>query len=37
MYITEMVSGDKTFQAILRFGLNNMNGCNVGITERRDL
>jgi hypothetical protein len=24
-------------QAMLRFGLRNLKGCNIGITERRDL
>jgi hypothetical protein len=25
------------FQSMLRFYLNNLNGCNVGITEGKDL
>jgi uncharacterized protein YraI len=28
---------DSGFQAVLRFCLNNFKGCNVGITEERDL
>jgi hypothetical protein len=48
MYATEMVSGGMTYlrsfmktgngvQAILRFCLINLKGCNVGITNGRGL
>jgi uncharacterized protein YraI len=48
MYAVEMASCDMIYlpsfieigtgvQAILRFCLSNFDGCNVGITDRRDL
>jgi hypothetical protein len=37
IYILSFMKIDADLQAILRFGLRNLRGCNVGITEERDL
>jgi hypothetical protein len=37
MYILSLVNIGTGVQAILRFSLNNLRGCNVGITDGRDL
>jgi hypothetical protein len=37
MYIRSLMKTGTGVQAILRFCLSNLNGCNVGITDGRDL
>jgi hypothetical protein len=36
-YVSSFIKIGTVVQAILRFCLNNLRGCNVGITEKRDL
>jgi hypothetical protein len=36
-YITSFMKIGTGVRAILRFCLSNLRGCNVGITDRRDL
>jgi hypothetical protein len=37
IYLISFIKIGKGVQAILRFGLSNFKGCNVGITDGRDL
>jgi hypothetical protein len=37
IYIPSLMKTGTGVQAILRFCLSNLNGCNVGITDGRDL
>jgi hypothetical protein len=37
MYATDMASSGPRIQAILRFCVRNLNGCNITITDGRDL
>jgi hypothetical protein len=37
IYLASFVKIGKGVQEILRFGLKNLKGCNVGITDGRDI
>jgi hypothetical protein len=37
IYIPSLMKIGLGFQAVLRFSLRNLRGCNVGITDVRDL
>jgi hypothetical protein len=37
MYKPSFMKTDKGVQAILKFCLNNLNGCKVGVTDGRNL
>jgi hypothetical protein len=37
IYVTSLMKTGTGVQAVSRFGFRNLRGCNVGITDRRDL